>query len=299
MSAERRAILLLGAQGQVGWELRRALMPLGEVLAATRADCDLGDAGALRQCVRAARPAIIVNAAAYTAVDRAETDEAAALAINGVAPGVLAEEASRCGAWLVHYSTDYVFDGGKATPYGEDDATNPQSAYGRSKLAGENAVAQCSGRHLVFRTSWVFGRHGQNFLKTILRLAREREEIRVVDDQFGAPTSAALIADVTAHALHAAIYERLGPGLYHLASAGVTSWHGYAVHAVAQARQRIGGLRLEPGRIVPVPTEGYPLPAVRPKNSRLDCRRLEAALGLTLPDWQTQVDLTLSELCTS
>lgn len=299
MPARGPVILLFGAQGQVGWELRRALAPLGEVLPVMRGGCDLADVDALRRLVRAANPAIIVNAAAYTAVDRAEADEATALAINGTAAGVLAELAKDFGAWLVHYSTDYVFDGTKTAPYIEDDTPNPLSAYGRTKLAGECAVAGQGGRHLILRTSWVFGRHGQNFLKTILRLACEREEIKVVADQFGAPTSAALIADVTTHALCAALQERLAPGLYHLASSGATSWHGYAGYVVEQARQYRSDLRLVPARVVAVPTEGYPLPAARPKNSRLDFARLETALGLTFPSWTTQVDLTLSELCAS
>lgn len=278
-----KRILLTGRNGQVGWELERTLAPLGEVLAFDHAGLDLADAARLRQIVRDARPDIIVNAAAYTAVDRAESEFDQATALNAVAPGILAEEANRLGALLVHYSTDYVFDGTKDGPYTEDDATSPINAYGRSKLAGEQAIQAAGCRHLIFRTSWVYGLRGNNFLRTIRRLAAERSELRIVDDQIGAPTWSRMIAEATALALHP---RREGNGVYHLASAGAVSWLGFAA--------AILGIAPPPGPVaalVAIPSSDYPLPAARPKNSRLDCRRLAADFGLTLPDWEDALRL--------
>jgi dTDP-4-dehydrorhamnose reductase len=291
-----KTFLLFGADGQVGWELQRAFAPLGQVLPLTQADLDLSDQDALRQAIREARPTAILNAAAYTAVDKAESEPELARAVNAVAPGVMAEEAQRLGAWLVHYSTDYVFDGTKAGAYVEQDSANPLGVYGRTKLEGERAIAAAGAPHLTLRTSWVFGPHGGNFLKTMLRLAREREELSVVADQVGAPTSAELLADVTAHAVRSALAGHFSGGLYHLAAAGETSWHGYAGFVVAEA-QRLGAeLKLAPERIKAIPAEQYPLPAARPKNSRLECGRIGEALDLELPDWRWHVRRTLMEL---
>ncbi len=283
-----KPLLLLGKDGQVGWELERALAPLGPLCAMGRAACDVANADALRAAIRDVAPRLIVNAAAYTAVDRAEQESDLAFRVNAEAPRILAEEARRVGAPLVHYSTDYVFDGRQAEPYVETDATNPLSVYGRSKLEGEQGIRQAGGRALVLRTSWVFGETGGNFVRTILRLAQERDALRVVADQIGAPTPAALIADVTAHAI--ARLERegwpSGMELYHLTAAQPVSWHAYAVEIVNAARAGGMDLRLTPAGIEAIPTEAYPLPAPRPRNSRLDCRRLEQAFALTMPDWR-------------
>ena len=239
---------------------------------------------------------MILNAAAYTAVDKAEAEPDVARAVNATAPAIMAEEARALGAWLVHYSTDYVFDGTKAGTYTEADPANPKSVYGRTKWEGEQAIAASGASHLILRTSWVFGPHGGNFLKTMLRLAREREELSVVTDQIGAPTSAELLADVTAHAVRAVLDRKLEGGLYHLAAVGETSWHGYATFVVTEARKLGVGLKLAPERIKAIPTEHYPLPAPRPKNSRLDCERIRQALDLELPDWRWHVRRTLAEL---
>lgn len=289
-------ILLLGAQGQVGREAQRALAVMGQVRCVSRADCDLAEPQGVRALVREAAPDIIVNAAAWTAVDAAEHDEARAMRINAILPRVLAEEASRIDAWLVHYSSDYVFDGVQAQPYDEADTPRPLNAYGRSKLAGEQAVARLAPRHLILRTSWVFGAHGENFLKTILRQARERETLAVVDDQFGAPTGAALVADATAHAL-AALRRGAGvPGLYHLASDGSTSWCGYARHIVAEAARLGAELRCTPQAVRAVASTARPSAAARPANSRLDTGRFREAFGLALPPWQPQVTRVLQTL---
>ena len=275
-------ILLTGAAGQLGRELKRSLACLGEVIARDRQQLDLAQADALRDAVRAVAPTVIVNAAAYTAVDQAETEPAVADAINALAPAILAEEAKRLGAMLIHYSTDYVFDGRKAAPYTEDDTPAPLSAYGRSKRAGELAVAAADCRHLIFRTSWVYGLHGANFMKTMLRLGRERSELRVIGDQFGAPTWTRHLADVTA--LIAARKE-VPNGLYHLAAAGETSWHGYAEAIFAEA-QRAGLIDKAPV-VHRIASANYPLPAPRPANSRLDCAKFRRDFGLALPDWRT------------
>jgi len=266
-------ILLTGANGQVGWELRRTLAPLGELEALGRAELDLRDAGRMREAVRASNADVIVNAAAYTAVDKAESEREAAFAVNATAPGVLAEEAKRSGALLVHYSTDYVFDGAKPAPYVEEDEPNPINAYGASKLAGERAIAASGCRYLILRTSWVYGPRGANFYLTMLRLARERPELRVVDDQVGAPTSSLAIARATAQLLRPGAH-----GLYHLSAAGRTSWCGFARAILARA-----GIATP---VVAIRTEDYPAPAKRPRNSRLDCSRLRADFGVALAPWE-------------
>ena len=293
-------ILLLGADGQVGWELRRALLPLGAVQAMNRTQCDLGDLSALHALLDRERPDILVNAAAYTAVDQAESEPELATRINAEAPAVLAQYAAAHGAWLVHYSTDYVFDGSKSAPYVELDAPNPQSVYGRSKLAGEQAIAQSGCKHFTLRTSWVYAARGGNFAKTMLRLAHEREQLRVVADQTGAPTSAELIADVTALALHRmqtdATFAAQASGLYHLAATGSTTWHGYARFVIQHALALGMTLRCAPDQVQPIATADYPLPAPRPANSRLDCGKLQSVLGVHLPQWETQVARMLAEL---
>ena len=293
-------LLLLGADGQVGWELRRSLLPLGTVLPMTRAQADLSDLTGLKALLDRERPDVVVNAAAYTAVDRAETEPELAQRINADAPQMLADYAARTGAWLVHYSTDYVFDGTKPAPYTESDAPKPQSVCGRSKLAGEQAIAASGCRHLMLRTSWVFAARGGNFAKTMLRLAAERDSLRVVADQIGAPTSAELIADTTALMLYrlqsdAALAQRAS-GLYHLTAQGSTSWHGYAQFVIAQAIARGLALRCAPEAVQPIATADYPLPAPRPANSRLDCGKLQTTFGLTLPPWPIQVQRLIDEL---
>ena len=291
-------MLVTGCNGQVGWELARCLQPLGEVMALGRAELDLADAPAIAACVARQRPDVIVNAAAYTAVDKAESESELAFRVNAAAPAALAKAAKACDALLVHYSTDYVFDGSRAGAYREDDATDPRSAYGRSKLAGEQAVAASGCRHLILRTQWVFGSHGGNFLRTILRLAREREQLRIVADQFGAPTAARLIADVTAQILgRQAVGLPLVDGVYHLAAAGRTTWHAYASQVVDLARRApalADGLKVR--EIVPIATADYPLPAKRPANSVFDCGKLERAFGLRMPIWQHGVELCVAEL---
>ena len=296
-------ILLLGKNGQVGWELQRALAPLGELVALDRHGgqglCgDLADLDALAATVREIAPDAIVNAAAYTAVDKAESEPELALRINGEAPGVLAREAARLGAWLVHYSTDYVFDGSGESPWREDAPTGPLSVYGRSKLAGELAIAASGARALVFRTSWVYAARGGNFARTMLRLARERDQLRVITDQIGAPTGAELIADVTAHALHQALGSADGAtlsGVYHLAAAGETSWCDYARFVLHQAELAGETLKVGHGQIEAIPTTAYPTPAQRPLNSRLDTRKLCETFGLHLPHWQAGVARMLTE----
>ncbi|MFA4970175.1 MAG: dTDP-4-dehydrorhamnose reductase [Sulfuritalea sp.] len=275
-------ILLTGAAGQLGRELKRSLACLGELVACDRRQLDLAQPDALRAAVRAIAPAIIVNAAAYTAVDKAEAEPAAADAINAAAPGILAEEAKRLGSLLIHFSTDYVFDGTKPAPYTEDDKPAPLSAYGRSKHAGELAIAASGARHLIFRTSWVYGLHGANFMKTMLRLGRERDELRVIGDQFGAPTWTRHLADVTALIL---ARKEVPDGLYHLAAAGETSWHNYA-EAIFFEAQRAGLMDKVPV-VRRITSADYPLPATRPANSRLDCSRFRRDFGLALPDWRT------------
>ena len=292
-------ILLTGKSGQLGFELQRALAPLGEIVAVDHAECDLSDAAAIRQLVVEVAPQIIVNPAAYTAVDKAETDVALAQAVNATAPGVFGQAAARLGALVVHYSTDYVFDGTKVGAYLESDRPNPQSVYGKTKLAGELALLQSGADCLIFRTSWVFGAVGGNFAKTMLRLAAERDSLRIVADQFGAPTSAALLADVTAQVLGQ--FKRQGRagfpfGLYHLVASGATSWHEYAQTVVRAAQAAGQPLKLGPDDILPIATTDYPLPAPRPANSRLDTSLLRQSFGLELPAWQSGLSHVLQQI---
>jgi dTDP-4-dehydrorhamnose reductase len=295
-------ILLLGKNGQVGWDLQRSLAPLGQVLALDRHSTDFcGDLShpeRLAQTARDWRPDVIVNAAAHTAVDKAESEPDLARCLNATAPTALAQAAAAIGAWLVHYSTDYVFNGQGVQPWREGDATDPLSVYGQTKLEGEQAIAASGCKHLIFRTSWVYAARGGNFAKTMLRLAGERERLTVIDDQHGAPTGADLIADVTAHALvHAMIDPAAGlSGIYHLVAAGETSWHGYASHVIAQARQIQPVLALKVTDIAPVPTSAFPTPATRPLNSRLSTHKLQQAFGMVLPPWQQGVNRMLAEI---
>jgi len=293
-------ILLLGKDGQVGWELQRALAPLGELRACGRGEADFADPDALRALVRAAAPDVIVNAAAYTAVDKAESDQHAAHVCNAVAPSVLAEEAAALGAWLVHYSTDYVFDGSKQGAWAETDAVNPLSVYGRTKHDGEERIRASGARHLILRTSWVFAARGGNFARTMLRLAKERETLGVVADQHGAPTGAELLADATALALYriaALAGEAQGlSGTYHLAASGDTSWHAYARHVLAQAQAHGAVLKTGPEAVQPIAASAFPTPAARPANSRLDCSKFCASFKLVLPDWRYHVNRMIAEL---
>ncbi|WP_374407560.1 dTDP-4-dehydrorhamnose reductase [Hydrogenophaga sp.] len=292
-------ILLTGRNGQVGFELQRALAPLGQVHAIDSGDCNLADADALRALVRKLQPQVIVNPAAYTAVDRAESDVQQAMAVNAVAPGVLGEEAERLGASVIHYSTDYVFDGSKAAPYVESDATAPLGAYGQSKLDGERALAQATARHLILRTSWVVGAHGANFAKTMLRLAAERDELRVVSDQLGAPTSAALIADVTAHLVRQLQRPTSGPfpyGLYHATAGGETNWCEYARFVIGYALRTGHVLRVTPNDVHPIRSDEYPTAARRPANSRLDTTLFRSTFGLELPHWQEGLGHVLQQI---
>ncbi len=291
-------ILLTGKHGQVGFELRRSLSVLGEVNAVDIAECDLSDAAAVRQLVQDYRPNVIVNPAAYTAVDKAEADEPLATKINVNAPAVFAEEAKRLGSMLVHFSTDYVFDGTKVGAYTEADTPNPQSVYGATKLAGELAVQTGCERHVILRTSWVVGAHGANFAKTMLRLAAEKDSLNVVADQFGAPTSAAMLADLTAHLVRqASVSADVFPyGLYHTVASGVTNWHEYACHVIERARAAGKSIRVPPDAVRAISTAEYPTPAKRPANSRLDTRKLSATFGLRLPTWQEGVDHVLDQI---
>lgn len=296
-------ILLLGKNGQAGWELQRSLATLGELVAldrhSTAADGGCGDLtnpDGLRETVRRLRPAVIVNAAAYTAVDKAESEADLARTVNAVAPGALAEAAREMDALLVHYSTDYVFDGSGSTPWREDSATGPLGVYGQSKLEGEQAIIDAGARHLILRTSWVYAARGGNFAKTMLRLAKERERLTVIDDQFGAPTGAELIADVTAHAVRQVLRQPQDAGIYHLAAAGETTWNGYARFVLDTVRELQPALPLIAREVAPVPTSAFPTPARRPLNSRLDTTHLCQTFGLTLPHWQQGVRRMLTEI---
>lgn len=290
-------ILLLGARGQLGWELNRSLAIFAKVTAISRAQCDFSDTFAVEKLLAASRARIVVNAAAYTAVDRAETDADAAYALNARLPERLARYAKERDAWLIHFSTDYVFDGKKTGAYVETDVCNPQGVYGKSKLAGENAVLAGSAMACVFRLSWVFGRYGNNFVKTILRLAREREQLRIVADQQGCPTPAAMAADVVACAVRDQLIDQTLSGVYHLSGHGPTSWHAYAqtiveaAHAIAKS-----GLRVGPDQIVAISTAQFPTAAARPTNSILDCSKLERALNITLPDWRPYLHQIIEEI---
>lgn len=296
-------VLLLGANGQLGCELASPLKALGEVKALTRSEADFSNAFALRDTllpiVKNFKPHVIVNAAAYTAVDKAQTEQAKALQVNAQSVGVLAALAQSANALLVHYSTDYVFDGASDKPWAEDDLTNPLSVYGQSKWLGECAVRQHCRKHLILRTSWVVGVHGNNFLKTMLRLAAERDSLRVVADQIGVPTSTDLLAKVTIAILQTMLPSAKDDarfGTYHLASSGETSWHDYAQYVIAGAIKRGAHLACKPESIAPIPTSAYPLPAPRPANSRLSTEKIRRTFGIELPAWQVGVDAILDNL---
>jgi dTDP-4-dehydrorhamnose reductase len=294
-------ILLLGKNGQVGWELQRSLAPLGEVIAlghdgAPGLSGDFADPESLAATVRAVAPGLIVNAAAHTAVDKAESEPELARALNALAPGVLAREAVALGALLVHYSTDYVFDGSGSTPWTEDATTGPLSVYGRTKCEGEERIRASGCCHLIFRTSWVYAARGGNFAKTMLKLAAERDKLTIIDDQHGAPTGAELLADVSAHAVRMTLANPALAGTYHLAAAGETTWHGYARHVIEFARARGIPIQVAADAIRPVPTSAFPTPAARPLNSRLDTGKLQRAFGLVPPPWQQGIDRMLEEI---
>ncbi|WP_315135871.1 dTDP-4-dehydrorhamnose reductase [Achromobacter marplatensis] len=291
-------ILLLGKNGQVGSELQRTLLPLGELVALDRSTADLEKPSTIRSVLDSHSPDVIVNAAAYTAVDKAESNRDAAHAINAESVAVIANYAKARDALLVHYSTDYVFDGSKESPYEPTDTTNPLSVYGATKRQGEEAIEASGCRFLIFRTSWVFSVHGGNFVKTILRLAKERETLNIVADQHGAPTSAELIADVTALAIAGHRQGLCKSGIYHLTAAGQTTWHGLASHIVARACANGVAVKATAHSIKPIPTDAYPLPAPRPKNSRLDTSALSNALLLQFPDWTVHVNRTVDQLTT-
>jgi len=287
-----KKLLVTGKNGQVGWELQQALAAFGQLIPVDANEMDLADADSIRNTIRDVRPDIIVNPAAYTAVDKAESEPEQAMAVNGIAPGILAEETKKLGALLVHYSTDYVYDGNKAGPYTEADAPNPQSVYGRTKLAGDVAIMQSGCKHLILRTSWVYGVHGGNFVKTMLRLAKEREKLTIVADQFGAPTWARDLAQATATALtkwQAQDWDNGSSGLYHLTAAGRTNWQQYAVEIVRLAREYDDVLKARPLDIQGIATHEYPLPAKRPANSILSNDKIRNAFGISLPEWQASL----------
>ena len=294
-------ILLLGKGGQVGWELQRSLTPLGEVIALDFDSpgplrADFSDPESLAATVRAVAPQIIVNAAAHTAVDKAESEPEFARTLNATSPGVLAREAATLGAWLLHYSTDYVFDGSGSTPWVEGSPTGPLSVYGATKLEGEDAIRASGCRHIILRTSWVYAARGGNFAKTMLRLAKERDKLTVIDDQIGAPTGADLLADLSAHCLRSALQRPEVAGTYHAVAAGETSWHGYARHVIEFARAAGQPITVAPGAIAPVPSSAFPTPARRPGNSRMRTQKLQQTFGLTLPAWQAGVERMLIEV---
>jgi dTDP-4-dehydrorhamnose reductase len=293
-----KTILLTGATGQVGWELRRQLSPSHQVIAPDRKQLDLSNPDSIRRFVRESRPDIILNPAAYTAVDKAESETDLSMRINGFAPGILAEEARQLDALLIHYSTDYVFDGENTAPYREDTPPNPQSAYGRTKLTGELAVQSAGCRHLILRTSWVYGIHGGNFIKTVLRLARERGELRIVADQFGAPTWAHLLASSTLQILNSPqtiAWDSHLSGIYHLTAGGRTSWYEYAEEILKLARRHDTQLKHKTVSVHPISTEEYPLPAKRPKNSVLSTAKIRQTFGLSLPEWQDDLATCLNQ----
>ena len=297
-------ILLFGKNGQVGRELQRALAPLGEVVALDRHGqdglCgDLSDPDGLRQTVATLKPQLIVNTAAYTAVDKAESEPELAQRINARAPGLLAEAASELGALLVDYSTDYIFDGNGERPWREDDPAAPVNIYGHTKWQGEEAIRAANPHHLILRTQWVYAARGKNFLATMLRLASERDRLQVVDDQIGAPTSAGLIADVSVHAIRGVIRRADLAGVYHLTASGETSWHGYARYAIQTARELGWPIRVEDEAIEAVPSSAFPTPARRPQNSRLALDRIEQAFELQMPDWRAGVERAVNEMCGS
>ncbi|RLJ38452.1 dTDP-4-dehydrorhamnose reductase [Acidovorax sp. 106] len=293
-------ILLFGKGGQVGWELQRSLAVLGQVTAldhdSTDHCGDFANPEGIAATVRALKPDVIVNAAAHTAVDKAESEPELARLLNATTPGVLAREAAALGAWLVHYSTDYVFDGSGTRPWVETDTPAPLSVYGRTKLEGEQLIQQSGAKHLILRTSWVYAARGGNFAKTMLRLAQERERLTVIDDQWGAPTGAELLADVTAHAIRHLQQRPQDAGLYHLVAGGEVTWNGYAKFVIEHANKAQSAIKIVAKEIAPVPTSAFPTPAVRPRNSRLDTSKLQATFGLTLPHWQAGVERMLTEI---
>ena len=290
-------ILILGKQGQVAWELRRTLASLGHITVFGSQDLNLANPDQIREQVRSIQPAIIVNAAAYTAVDKAESEPDLCMSINAIAPGILAELAREAQALLVHYSTDYVFDGTKVGAYSETDSTNPLSVYGASKLAGEQAIIQVDCAHLIFRTTWVYGNRGKNFLLTILRLAAERTELKIVADQIGSPTWSRSISEATAQIIAQCRHDRSSvQGLYNLSAAGQTSWHGFANQIVDRSRSINPGLALAIEQILPIPATDYPTPAQRPANSVLDNRKILADFGVQLPDWQVSLEQVLASM---
>ena len=294
-------ILLLGKNGQLGWELQRSLAPLGELVACDfdtpgELKADFADAASLVALVRRVQPQLIVNSAAHTAVDKAESEPDLARAINATAPGLVAREAAAAGALLVHYGTDYVFDGSGDTPRNEDAPTGPLSVYGRTKLEGEDLIRASGCRHLILRTSWVYAARGGNFARTMLRLAAERERLDVISDQVGAPTGADLLADVSAHAVRGVLAEPALSGTYHCVAGGETNWFDYARFVVEWARANGQPIRVAPAALQPIPTSAYPTPARRPLNSRLSTHKLQQAFGLTLPHWQTGVERMLIEI---
>lgn len=297
--AGRMKILLFGKNGQVGWELQRSLAPLGELIAldsASREMCgDLADPAELARTVHKVAPDVIVNAAAYTAVDKAESEAELARTVNALAPGALAEEAMRANSLLIHYSTDYVFDGSGDQPWLESDATAPLNVYGATKLEGEQLIQQSGCRHLILRTSWVYGARGGNFIRTMLRLARERDSLNIIDDQIGTPTGADLLADVTAHAIRTALQRPEVAGLYHLVAGGETSWHGYARFVIDFAARSGIDIKVAQDAIKPVPSSAFPTPAKRPHNSRMDTAKLRQTFDLYLPAWEIGVERMLSE----
>jgi dTDP-4-dehydrorhamnose reductase len=300
MSTSPLKILLLGKNGQVGWELQRALSPLGILSAHDRSTANLDDPESLRALIRDVAPDVIVNAAAYTAVDKAESDAAGAQRVNAESLAVIAAEIKQFDGWLIHYSTDYVFNGGKDGAYVEEDTTAALNVYGQTKREGELAIQASGCKHLILRTSWVYASRGGNFAKTMLRLAAERESLNVVADQIGAPTSAELIADVTALAIyrlqHDAELATRASGIYHLAASGETSWHGYAQFVIGQASKRGFILKASPDNVNPIPASAYPVPATRPLNSRLDTHKLKNLLKIQLPDWRYHVQRLVDEL---
>ena len=295
--------LLFGKGGQVGWELQRSLVPLGELIAldadSRQQPGDFTRLDDIAHTVRAIAPDVIVNAAAYTAVDKAESEPELVRTINALAPGMLAREARELGSWLIHYSTDYVFDGSGSKPWVETDSTGPLNVYGSTKLEGEEAIRASGCRHLIFRTSWVYAARGGNFVRTMLQLAQERDRLTVIDDQIGAPTGADLLADVTAHAIRTALQQPELSGLYHLVAGGETSWHGYACYVLNLARQAGVELKVAAESVIPVPTSAFPLPARRPLNSRLDASKLQTTFDVHLPLWRAGVARMLEEMLVS
>ena len=293
-------ILLFGKSGQVGWELQRSLAPLGEVIALdsdSEDHCgDFNNMQGIIDTVRNVAPDVIVNASAHTAVDKAESEPDLVRTINALAPTLLAQEAKRANAWLIHYSTDYVFDGSGDTPWKETDNTGPLNVYGSTKLEGEKFIHMSGCKYLIFRTSWVYGARGGNFAKTMLRLAGERDSLSIINDQIGAPTGADLLADITAHAIRTAQQNPAVSGLYHVAASGETSWHGYASFVIDHAIRAGVTMWITPEDVHPVPTSAFPTPAKRPLNSRLDCTKFQSTFGLHLPQWQTGVARMLEEV---